>query len=47
MKDIGDMLNNIMQEENCTPLYAFLLFEKENTDGFPILQPQPTEQSSR
>lgn len=33
MIDISDMVNTIMQNNNCSSICAFLSLTKENTDG--------------
>ena len=45
MKDISNVLEELMHEKDCTPLTAlfFLIDEKDNKDGISILQPQPSK----
>ncbi len=49
MRDIGSALNEIMQNENCSPIRAFFLFAQEegDKDGIYKLQSKSSEKVSR
>lgn len=49
MQDISDALRMIMQTQNCDALYALRLLysEEEYTNAIPVLQSEPSEESSR
>lgn len=50
MKDIGLMLNKIMQEKQCSSVYALLLLHKEEgriDDGIHKLQSESSKKASR
>ena len=49
MRDIGDALNVIMQNENCSPIRAFFLFTQEEGDksGIHKLQSKSSEEIGR
>ena len=49
MRDIGNALNEIMRNENCSPICAFFLFTQEEGDknGIYKLQSESSEKVSR
>ena len=52
MVDISNALKNIMQENQCSPLSAFLMLtedklKEEKKDGVYLLQPKPRRKPSR
>lgn len=48
MRDISGILNKIMQEKQCSSVYAFLLLsEGEDKNGLYKLQSKPNEKISR
>lgn len=46
MQDIGAILNHIMEENQCSPILAFLILEGVE-DGIHIQKSEPTEQFNR
>lgn len=51
MQDIGNALNTIMQNKQCSSIYAFLLLSKDkeegDADGIHKLQPKSKTKISR
>lgn len=48
MRDIGFVLNKIMQTENCSPVCAlFMLTEEDNNRELYSIQPESSEEISR
>ena len=51
MQDIGKALNTIMQNKQCSSIYAFLLLSKDreegDADGICKLQFEPTKKTGR
>lgn len=51
MQDIGKALNTIMQNKQCSSIYAFLLLSKDreegDADGIHKLQSEPTKKTCR
>lgn len=47
MVDIGDVLTRIMEERNCTSVYALYLILNGDEDGIHNVQSEPGEKASR
>lgn len=47
MVDISSALQSKMQENQCSPIYAFFLLSEGGKDGVRLLQPQSKTESGR